>query len=247
MSRAAPARAGGVYAALTGDIVGSRQLSAERLERMRRLVMRGAAQFRKRQPRALCGAPEVFRGDAWQLLLREPRWALRVALLLHALLLAENDVRTRISIGVGAVDVINLRRISVSTGEAFTLSGHALDHITGYFDLTGGLPERAAALSSWFPAMLHLCSGLVRHWTRRQAQIVSLALLMDNPTHASIARTLRPKVAKQSVSESLAAARWRSLLEGIRVFEATDWDALVAPAGARARGQPEPPVRAPTG
>jgi hypothetical protein len=247
VSRAAPARAGGVYAALTGDIVGSRQLSAERLERTRRLVMRGAAQFRRRQARALCGAPEVFRGDAWQLLLREPRWALRVALLLHALLLAENDVRTRISIGVGAVDVINLRRISVSTGEAFTLSGHALDHITGYFDLTGGLPERAAALSSWFPAMLHLCSGLVRHWTRRQAQIVSLALLMDNPTHASIARTLRPKVAKQSVSESLAAARWRSLLEGIRVFEATDWDALVAPAGARARGQPEPPVRAPTG
>lgn len=234
-------RSGMVYAALTGDIVQSHQLSAERLERTRRLVMRGAAQFSRRQPQALCGAPEVFRGDAWQLLLREPGWALRVALLMHALLLAENDVRTRISIGVGAVDVINRKRISVSTGEAFTLSGHALDHITGYFDLTGALPARAAALASWFPAMLHLCSGLARHWTRRQAQIVSRALLMDNPTHAAIARTLRPQVAKQSVSESLAAARWRPLLEGVRVFEATDWGSLLAAAG---RGQPEPPVQA---
>ncbi len=216
-----------MFAVLTGDIVASRQLSAERLERARRLIAGGAAQFRRRQPRALCGVPEVFRGDAWQLLLREPRWALRVALLMRALLLARNDVRTRISIGIGGVDVINRRRISVSTGEAFMLSGHALDHITGYFDLTGALPDRAAPLAGWFPAMLHLCSGLIRPWTRRQAEIVSFALLLDNPTHESIAGTLRPRVSKQSVTESLAAARWRPLLEGIRVFEETDWGRVV--------------------
>jgi hypothetical protein len=151
---------------------------------------------------------------------------LRVALLMRALLLARDEVRTRVSIGIGAVEVIDRRRVSLSTGEAFVLSGHALDHITGHFDLTGALPERTAPLAAWFPAMLHLCSGLVRSWTRRQAEIVSLALLLDNPTHESIAGTLRPKVSKQSVTESLAAARWRPLLEGIRVFEATDWDRL---------------------
>ena len=226
MSSTASRGAGGVFAVLTGDIVSSRQLSAGRLGRARGLIAEGAARFRRRQPRALCGMPEVFRGDAWQLLLREPRWALRVALLMRALLLAGSDVRTRVSIGIGAVDVIDRRRISLSTGEAFTLSGHALDHITGYFDLTGALPERAAPLAGWFPAMLHLCSGLVRPWTRRQAEIVSCALLSANPTHESIAGTLRPRVSKQSVTESLAAARWRPLLEGIRVFEQTDWDRL---------------------
>lgn len=215
-----------MFAVLTGDIVSSRQLSAERLERTRRLIAAGAAQFRRRQPRALYGAPEVFRGDAWQLLLREPRWALRLALLLHAQLLARNDARTRVSIGIGTVDVIDRRRVSLSTGEAFTLSGHALDHITGYFDLTGALPERAGPLAGWLPAMLHLCSGLIRPWTRRQAEIVGLALLADNSTHESIAGTLRPRVSKQSVTESLAAARWRPLLEAIRVFEETDWDRL---------------------
>jgi hypothetical protein len=231
MRSTAPRGADRVFAVLTGDIVGSRQLSAEGLERTRRLIAAGAAQFRRRQPRALLGVPEVFRGDAWQLLLRETRWALRLALLMRALLLARNDVRTRISIGIGGVDVINRRRISVSTGEAFMLSGHALDHITGYFDLTGALPERAAPLAGWFAPMLHLCSGLVRPWTRRQAEIVSFALLLDNPTHESIAGTLRPRVAKQSVTESLAAARWRPLLEGIRVFEETDWERLVGSPG----------------
>jgi len=228
VSRASARGAGRVFAVLTGDIVGSRQLPPERLERVRRVIAAGAAQFRRRQPRALCGVPEVFRGDAWQLLLREPRWALRLALLLRAELLAGNDAITRVAIGVGAVDTIDRRRISLSTGEAFTLSGHALDHITGYFDLTGALPERAAALAGWFPAMLHVCSGLVRSWTRRQAEIVGLALRLDAPTHATIAAALRPRVSKQSVTESLAAARWRPLLEGIRVFEATEWDRLLA-------------------
>ena len=230
---AAPRGGGRVFAVLTGDLIASRQLSTERLAGTRACLAAGAAQFRRWQPRALSGAPEVFRGDAWQLALREPRWALRVALLLRALLLARNDVLTRVSIGIGAVDAVNTRRISLSTGEAFTLSGHALDRITGYFDLTGALPERAAPLAAWFPAMLHLCSGLIRPWTRRQAEIVSLALLADNPTHESIAASLRPRVSKQSVTESLAAARWRPLLEGIQVFEAADWDKLIGLSDTR--------------
>jgi hypothetical protein len=247
--RSAAPRPGAVFAALTGDLVASRHLSAERLERARRLVARGAAEFRRRHPHAVCGVPQMFRGDAWQLLLREPRWALRMALLIRALLLAENDVTTRIAIGVGGVDVVNRRRISVSTGEAFVLSGHALDRITGYFDLTGALPDRAGPVAGWFPALLHLCSGLVRPWTRRQAEIVSLALVLKNPTHDSIAHALRPRVSKQTVTESLAAARWRPLLEGMRIFEETDWAGLLAvPAaggdslstlsGPRQAGQP---------
>lgn len=173
------------------------------------------------------GVPEFFRGDAWQLLLKEPGQALRVALYIRALLSAQAGIETRISIGIGTVDAINRSRTSLSTGEAFTLSGHALDEITGYFDLTGALPERAADLVQWFPAILHLCSGLIRQWTRRQAEIVSVALLLESQTHERIARSLHPPVSKQTVSESLAGANWRSLLEAIRMFEAIDWPSIV--------------------
>jgi hypothetical protein len=217
----------GAFAVLTGDIIGSSRLSAAELDRTRSLVLKGAQQFHSKSRRMVLGAPEFFRGDAWQLLLREPGQALRVALYIRALLSASAGVETRISIGIGPVDAINRSRTSLSTGEAFTLSGHALDEITGYFDLTGALPDRAAVLAQWFPAMLHLCSGLIRDWTRRQAEIVSLALLSDSQTHERIARSLRPPVSKQTVSESLAGANWRSLLEAIRVFETTDWPSTV--------------------
>lgn len=158
---------------------------------------------------------------------------MRVALFLRALLSARIDVETRIAIGVGSADLINRKRVSLSTGEAFTLSGHALDRITSYFDLTGALPDRAGAMARWFPATLHLCSGLVRPWTRRQAEILSIALLQDHATHEDIAKSLQPKVSKQTVSESLAGAGWRTLLEAIRAFEETDWASVAAPPASR--------------
>lgn len=223
----------GVFAVLTGDLIGSSRLSAERLGRARAVVRKGGQRFHPKSRRAIYGAPEFFRGDAWQLL-AEPGPALRTALYIRALLSAEIGVETRISIGVGSVDVIDRAHVTLSTGEAFTLSGHALDAMTGYFDLTGALPERAGPLARWFPAVLHLCSGLIRHWTRRQAEIVSLALPSDSLTHESIARSLHPPVSKQTVSESLAGAGWRTLLEAIRAFEATDWS-RIAP-----RGEPPP-------
>ena len=244
MKRAISPSPAGVFAVLTGDIIESTQLSTEQLKRVRSLLLKSAQQFRVKPRQSLCGTPEFFRGDAWQLLLKEPGQALRVALLIQAVLLAEIAVETRISIGIGGVDTIDPARISLSTGEAFTLSGHALDEITGYFDLTGALPERAGALARWFPASLHLCSGLVRPWTRRQAEIVSLGLLRDNPTHEEIANSLRPKVSKQTVSESLAGAGWRSLLEAIRAFEATNWAGVLGSDGAASAGTRPNPLSA---
>jgi hypothetical protein len=219
--------AAGVLAVLTGDIIKSTQLSAEQLDQTRAVILKGVLQLREKSRRTVSGAPEFFRGDAWQLLLKEPGSALRAALYIRARLSAETDVRTRISIGIGGVDVINRTRTSLSTGEAFTLSGHALDKITGYFDLTGALPDRVGPLALWFPAILHLCSGLVRPWTRRQAEIISLALLLDNPTHELIARSLNPAVAKQTVTESLAGSGWRPLLKAILAFEQTTWSAVI--------------------
>ena len=217
-----------VFAVLTGDIIKSSKLSADALGRARMLLSKSLSRLKQKHRAQLIGRPEFFRGDAWQILLRDPRAALRVALYIRAVLRAEIDVDTRLSIGIGLVDRITDQPISVTTGEAFTLSGHALDNMTHYFDLTGALPERANAMNIWFVATLHLCSGIVRLWTPRQAEIVSQALLLGNPTHLTIAKSLRPIVTKQTVTESLAGAGWRPLLEAIRAFEATEWSAVLS-------------------
>ena len=224
-------RPGAVAAVLTGDIIGSTELEPKRLLAARQSVLQVTARFEQAHPGIVPGKPDFFRGDAWQLLLADPRLALRVALLIRATLRGELDLDTRIAIGIGTVDLVNPTRLSLSTGEAFTLSGHALDHMTGYFDLTAALPARAGALAQWVQVAIHLSSGLVRSWTQRQAEIFASALTLDTPTHERIAAALSPPVTKQTVTDSLKGANWRTLLEPIRAFESMDWQGI---GGARA-------------
>lgn len=217
-----------VVAVLTGDIIASSTLASGQIDEIRTLLSDCITRFRDFRPKAIHGKPEFFRGDAWQLLLNNPGLALRLSLLIRAEMRSRLDVDTRISIAIGGVEKVR-RKISLSSGEAFTLSGRALDRMTRHFDLTGVLPDRAGTLSIWLPVILHLCSGLVRSWTRRQAEIISYALLSDNPTHEAIAESLDPPVSKQTVSESLASSNWRALLEPIKEFEVADWSSILAP------------------
>jgi hypothetical protein len=142
---------------------------------------------------------------------------------------AELATDTRIAIGIGCIDHIDARQISLSTGEAFVLSGRAMDGMTGYFDLAGALPARAGIMALWFTVALRLCSGLIRPWTRRQAEIAGVALMLDHPTHERIAKALVPEVAKQTVSDSVAGSGWRPLMEAVNAFEKTDWRAALGP------------------
>jgi len=217
----------GPVAVLTGDIIDSTILSSDRLQQARHVVLDAARTFEQRRPSGLGGGAEFFRGDAWQLMLCKPGGALRLALLIRARLRSELGADTRISIGIGGVDLIDPDRTSLSLGEAFVLSGRALDKMTGYFEMTATLPESAGVPAQWLPVMAHLCSGLVQSWTRRQAEIVACALLLEQPTHARIAEALTPPVQKQSVTGALRGAHWRTLMEPIRAFEATDWSALM--------------------
>ena len=224
-------RTGKAFAVLTGDIIGSSELSAGQLGESRRLVAKTINRFDDVHKGVVRGKPDFFRGDAWQLCLADPRWALRVALLVRASLRGGCGADSRIAIGIGSIGNLSPVRMSLSSGEAFTLSGHALDQMTGYFDMTAALPERTAVLAQWLPVVLHLCSGLVRPWTERQAEIVACGLVLGNPTHERIAASLNPPVTKQTVTDSLRGAGWRTLLEPIRAFESTDWDQMIQMPG----------------
>lgn len=215
-----------LYAVLTGDIIASTDLPRTQMEKTRNTLLESAYSFCEAKQCPLVGEPEFFRGDSWQLLMAEPSFALALALYLRATLRSTTSSDTRISIGIGSVHDINAHRTTLSNGEAFILSGRALDEMTGYFDLTGAVPERMGELTRWFPVTLHLCSDLVRAWTRRQSELVAAALILDNPTHEGIGKYLRPKVVKQSVTDILRSANWRAIQEPLRAFEETSWASL---------------------
>ncbi len=212
-----------LYAVLTGDIINSSALSGEKIKSCWEVISQTQKGFIEHYGPVIIGSPDFYRGDSWQILIDQPALSLRFALLLRARLKSEIETDTRIAIGIGSVETIHPQNISMSQGEAFTLSGQSLDDISGYFNLTGQLPDKARPMAEWFQVILYLCSEFVQSWTRRQAEIVSVALLLEPPKHAEIAKSLSPPVAKQTVTDSLKGAHWRALWEVLRVFETTIW------------------------
>jgi len=233
-----------IYAVITGDIVGSTKLSPGEMADVRGTISHTVREFAKRNSETVSKGVEFFQGDSWQLLLKDPCVALRLTLLIQAKLLAEYGVETRAAIGIGTVDGME-KTAATSTGEAFTLSGRALQKITGYFRLTGALPDRAGELARWFPAILHVCSGLTNSWTNRQAEVVGLWLSLVHPTddainahlptHQEIADKLDKPVKKQSVTDTLASARWRNMIEVLEMFQTTPWQELLKDGPSKER------------
>jgi len=170
------------------------------MERVRGHVLDALTESKGWKAGLVRGKPEFFRGDAWQTLISDPREALRVALFVRASLLARDRTDTRISIGIGPVEQISKKRISLSTGEAFVLSGRALDEMTSYSRLTVALPDKVGPLKSWMPVLGELCDALIRGWTSRQAEMVRVALRLLGSSHEEIAGSLQRPVSKQAVT-----------------------------------------------
>jgi hypothetical protein len=124
-----------IYAVLTGDLVKSSRPtsmnSRSAMERLRKM----AAEFAEQHPNSIVGRIDTFRHDSWQLLLEQPALAPRIAVFLPSALKLQSDAGTkydtRISIGIGKVELISKRRISDSRGPAFTCSGKGLDAMDG--------------------------------------------------------------------------------------------------------------------
>jgi len=226
------------YAVLTGDIIGSSGLRPAQMKSVRSSLI-DAVEAVKRWRRGLVkGRPEFFRGDGWQLLLTDPAMAMRAAIFLRASLLAGGVADSRIAIGLGEGERSLSERVSLATGEAFVLSGRALDEMTQYSSMAIEIPKSSGLLADWLPVVGHLCDSLIRQWTRRQAEIVCVAIDPKEPDHEKIARSLRPRVSKQAVGKGLQGANWHAIRETLHRFEETQWKAVLPtgePAGRRGR------------
>lgn len=218
-----------IFAVITGDIVGSTRLSRGEMAKVRKTISDAIRAFVRRND-SITRDVEFFQGDSWQVLLGDPANTLRLTLLIQSSLRAKMVTETRAAIGIGTVEGLE-KTAAISNGEAFSLSGRALANMSNAFRLTGALPERAGPLAQWFPCTLHLCSGLVRGWTCRQAEVMSLWLSAVDPTYDWIAGNLDPPIAKQSVGDILTSANLPELREALAVFHAADWQRI---AGAEA-------------
>ncbi|GGO70204.1 hypothetical protein [Bowmanella pacifica] len=171
-----------VYAVLTGDLVASSHIPANEYD----ALLYALDQTLRYLCRKNAGQYNVYRGDAFQLLLNKPQdWAYSAILLRLAMRSQQQDCR--LSVGIGTIS--NPRPdVKSATGEAFTLSGTGLD------SLPQGLRMNAQSTEedfNWHMGItLRQTDALISQMTVRQAQALQEYLLLEDKSHLAVAKRL---------------------------------------------------------
>jgi hypothetical protein len=187
---------------ITGDIVASTEVRTEWRDSLLNTIREATDEMKSLSELEL----EFFRGDSFQMVVHQPAVALKIAVLLRAALRAatpqgSNTVwDARMAIGVGTISYQS-ESIVVSDGEAFRLSGRALDEME---------KNRLAVRTGWEDVNDEMAVGtafaddVISSWSVPQAQVVYVTLL-----HPIAQKELAARMHKsaQSVSKLLNAAK----------------------------------------
>lgn len=184
------------YAVLTTDIVHSTKLSAADYA----AVMTTLEKILKSHQSKYQCKFEIFRGDSFQVLYPNINDAMKSVLSIRLFLQSSIDcpaVKLTQSLATGTVDKAS-QKLSSSLGEAFILSGRALDKASRG-DLVVNLASTANSndlkISTLF--LHHLLDGL----TEKQAEVLYYYIDFDFPEHQSIADHM--KMTRQNVTAHL--------------------------------------------
>lgn len=154
---------------------------------------------------------EFFRGDSFQVYLPDASQALKTAMLCRitaiALMPENSPVTTdiRISIGIGEVHA-PVKTLATAKGEAFLLSGRALDNLEkteGRLIITTKNEMGLVALS----LLSDYVNSIYRQVTSKQAEVI-LELLQGNTQHQVAEKLNR---SKSTISQHVNAGRWNEL------------------------------------
>lgn len=200
-------------AVLTGDLIGSTEATPERVAAALDVISR-------------CFGPDFgftrFRGDGWQIYMDNPGIGLFAAVRITAELRLAGDLQSRIALGLGQANNVNLANLSSASGSAFVASGQALDNMqqNARFALAG---EGTDLLHQRLGAMI---DERMQGWSIEQTQAAALAWSRyQHPPIIEIAETLG--ISRQAVSARLKSAGFQQIdmavWEFFKVFGNAPW------------------------
>lgn len=180
-----------VYGVITGDLIKSVEFRASRNEILFRLkeILASAPKLAAHEEEFIIFS-DIFRGDSFQGILSRPSSSLKIALYIQAELLrkpvGDVHVESRLGIGLGPVDFLDKNRIVESDGEAFRLSGQALDQTDKYRRLT--MLSLSEEINQHLNLLAVSLDAVMQRWSNEQAEAISYWL--QGQTQESIAHTL---------------------------------------------------------
>ncbi len=200
-------------AVLTGDLVNSTALGTEKITAAFG-VLEKCAQLQ----RSWMGAHLHFtrhRGDGWQVVLEQPKMALRSALAFRAALRAEDKAfDSYIGIAEGEITTEISEDLNHETAEVFVRSGEVLEDLKATKTPVRMLHDSLGAMD----AAIILGDQIFQHWTQAQAKAMVLALGPDDPiTFTEIAERLGKS--RQAVTKTLKAAGIEHLTLALETFD----------------------------
>lgn len=192
-----------MVAVITADIVNSTKLTSAAGKKLINKLNLILAPYRF----------EFYRGDSFQVYLKDPGLALALICRVRAAArIAGAGCDIRASIGIGNIK-FNPRKLSTATGEAFTLSGRAFDEMKG----TDRQLIMQASDSRLAPALRilgYFADYIYKNLTPKQAEVI-MALLEDNTQHGA-ARKL--KKSQSTINKHARAAGWNELTRLLKEY-----------------------------
>ncbi|HPT04222.1 MAG TPA: hypothetical protein PLG86_03700 [Bacteroidales bacterium] len=169
------------FAVITGDIVGSSKLNGEQKRLMIEAVKTGFARVQEISGNEALLGYYFFRGDSFQGVLVNPKYALKAALAIKTALRTEfphqrkkQALDARIAIGIGCVDNLSSEIPGTGNGEAFLLSGLTLDKMKPRQRLI--IVTSNSAINSELVAECAMADAIISQWAIQSAEAVYLSL-----------------------------------------------------------------------
>jgi hypothetical protein len=163
---------------------------------------------------------EFHRGDSFQAYLKDPRTALKLALLCRTTAISLTQDREwapcdmRISIGLGDVREPPRKRPGAARGEAFALSGRSFDKMG---DSTAGLAISTSnsLANAGLKVLADYANFIYEGMTVKQAEII--IGLLNGETQQDIAGEIGKS--KSTVHQLASSGRWAEIQRLLRQFE----------------------------
>jgi len=226
-----------IHGIITGDIVSSRDIEVT----IREKLFEDMDLLLKDLKNQWINTFETYRGDSLQCETKSPEFSLRVALIIRSFFRAyfpdelkpkrsikkgnkpimtkgyfATNFDVRLGIGIGTIDFIRNDKITSSDGEAFRLSGEALDDLSQGTQRLALKTFNAPFTEQMEPAVL-LLDALIQKWTQNQAELVLYKL--QDKKEDEIATQL--KISQSAVNQRTKTAQWLAIEKLVHYFEKT--------------------------
>jgi hypothetical protein len=206
-------------AVLTGDLIGSTHQTADRVDDAMSTIRIAANAIAAWHIPPDDTRFTRNRGDGWQIVVRQPAFALRAAVVIQAKLIAIG-MESRISIGIGEVTSLGTANLADAAGTAFEISGKQLDTMGNTWRLTISRTNSPASEDGLIADLLGERMG---KWTAAQAE--AAAIHMASPSKIVTLHEIAEKlgISPQAVNDRIRGAGCnvvRSVLqrwEGLRM------------------------------